>query len=619
MASWYDPLPRSVSARPYLHSPPCERLPHRDDHSFVVEDPAITGSFVRLLHRKKSLSPSPVHQQHGDHHAHIFHSHTCHHHHAHAESKKHPHTSYCNHEDCTIEDSDDFGASSQLQQLQLANLSSTYKKKLGKRDDILATKNHATQQIEDVAGDGPSFRYYQKHSPPLQEDTCSMVEHIGGDGGCDGDDDQMHIDDSDITDGGLRQRRKSRFAPRPRKAHHGKTKSTEKSLSFNISLDDGLTEQVSPAWPGRNMLEEQSIPLKKRKDSLEFLASNRCLDGLEEQLRSKLCDKPGSNTKHVPRIEGFSEVESLDVIECNDLSVGKESSAFNADIPGGSQLNTPFRSPARSPTMSSLKSSSSPLFDPSILAAFEEAVESVRYSAPDDDWTLVNDASNEPSSLSSSDKFTWVSSEPSSDGESARHSDEIFASNLHEMSYAAFLHEESDNKRQKVDGMFSGLDRFELRCPPKGEDKIVLYFTSLRGVRKTYQDCCALRLILQGLGVDVDERDVWMHLKFREELADLLGERGLPIPRLFIKGRYIGGVEEVKQLHEDGLLVRLIEDLPTFGKFRKSCDGCADMRFIPCLTCSGSCKLLDDDLDEMVKCFECNENGLIMCPMCSSC
>ncbi|KAI5060675.1 hypothetical protein GOP47_0025095 [Adiantum capillus-veneris] len=621
VASWYNPLPRSILARPNLHNPPeCEPSPDTHIHS-SDEDPAIAGSFIRLLHRKKSLSPS------ADHH---HHHHTCYHHPEcmvvlNPSTQNHPHAMTGHHD---FPQGDDYGGVAL--QLQMAKLdSSTHKKKLSKTESNLAMADQAPHLINESAVEDnvPFFRFYPERLPPPNE-LCSTMAWQSGDKWRDDDDgdEHMHVQLSNIKERmGLRHQRKSRFAPKPTKAHHVKSRSTEKSLSFNVALDDGFTEMGSPAWPRRNVLEEQSIlSTKKRKNSSELSATNIDLDGLAEQYCDyKFCDRPKSNAEHI-QIKGFSEVQSLNIvnIESNELSLGTtESSAFNAEIPGGSQLNTPFRSPSRSPALSSLKSSSSPLFDPSILAAFEEAVESVRYSAPDDGWMLVDvNASNEPSSLSSSDKFTWVSSEPSSDEESARHSDEIFASNLHhDISYLDFQHEENELKRQKLDGsIFSGLDQFELRCPPKGEDKIVLYFTSLRGVRKTYQDCCALRLILQGLGVDVDERDVWMHLKFREELAEVLGERGFPVPRLFIKGRYIGGVEEVKQLHEDGLLVRLVEDLPTFRKFRKSCDGCADVRFIPCLTCSGSCKLLDDELDEMVKCFECNENGLIMCPICSN-
>ncbi|KAH7442822.1 hypothetical protein KP509_02G003800 [Ceratopteris richardii] len=163
----------------------------------------------------------------------------------------------------------------------------------------------------------------------------------------------------------------------------------------------------------------------------------------------------------------------------------------------------------------------------------------------------------------------------------------------------------------------SNLLSYDTRCPPRGEGKVVLYFTSLRGVRKTFEDCCSLRLILRGLGIQVDERDVWMHSLFRIELNDLLKGLfvGAPrVPQLFIKGRYIGGADEVKQLHEEGILVRLMDGLD-MGLIHRVCNGCGDARFIPCFSCSGSRKVLDVNYT-VTQCLDCNENGLMMCPMC---
>ncbi|MCO5605873.1 hypothetical protein L7F22_060057 [Adiantum nelumboides] len=156
------------------------------------------------------------------------------------------------------------------------------------------------------------------------------------------------------------------------------------------------------------------------------------------------------------------------------------------------------------------------------------------------------------------------------------------------------------------------LDKFVKMCPPGSEGKVVLYFTSLRGVRKTFENCFMVRLILQGFRVHVDERDVWMHSKFRQELTDVMGA-ALSVPRLFILGRYIGGADEVELLHEEGILLKLLEDLPT--ECRKVCDICADVRFIPCTACSGSCKIVMPT-GATERCAKCNENGLIMCPIC---
>ncbi|KAJ4960165.1 hypothetical protein NE237_020075 [Protea cynaroides] len=178
----------------------------------------------------------------------------------------------------------------------------------------------------------------------------------------------------------------------------------------------------------------------------------------------------------------------------------------------------------------------------------------------------------------------------------------------------------------------------ECECPPGGEDKVVIYFTSLRGVRKTYENCCQVRVIMKGLGIRADERDVSMDYGFREELKMLIGEgfRG-GLPRIFVMGRYIGGVDEIKQLHEEGSLEKLVHgcrklddsggDDGDGGGGCGVCEACGDIRFVPCDTCYGSCKVyyefedgdeeeLEEEEDEcgFIRCPDCNENGIIRCP-----
>lgn len=166
----------------------------------------------------------------------------------------------------------------------------------------------------------------------------------------------------------------------------------------------------------------------------------------------------------------------------------------------------------------------------------------------------------------------------------------------------------------------------------KDKEKLIVYFTSLRGVRKTYEDCCHVRVILKGLGVRVDERDVSMHSGFKEELKELLkdGFCGGGLPRVFIGKSYIGGAEEIRRMHEDGQLEKLLEccekmDDDGGGRGGGVCEACGDIRFVPCETCSGSCKIYyeEDEEDEgeeneygFQRCPDCNENGLIRCPVC---
>ncbi|CAL9150529.1 unnamed protein product, partial [Musa hybrid cultivar] len=170
------------------------------------------------------------------------------------------------------------------------------------------------------------------------------------------------------------------------------------------------------------------------------------------------------------------------------------------------------------------------------------------------------------------------------------------------------------------------------KCPPGGEGKVVLYFTSLRGIRKTFEDCWAVSMILKGYGVRVDERDVSMHAGFKEELIDILGPvyGGHRLPRIFADGNYLGGAEEVRHLHEAARLGKFLEcceTMPSRGKggsVISSCEGCGDVRFVPCETCSGSCKVYveeeEDDVGGFRRCSDCNENGLVRDQiLCSSC
>jgi glutaredoxin domain-containing cysteine-rich protein 1 len=106
-------------------------------------------------------------------------------------------------------------------------------------------------------------------------------------------------------------------------------------------------------------------------------------------------------------------------------------------------------------------------------------------------------------------------------------------------------------------------------------------------------------------------------LEFREELWRIMGDRVIP-PRLFIKGRYIGGADEVTGLHEQGKLKNLLAGIP-LNLSNCPCTGCGNIRFIVCSDCNGSRKVFADDQNDetYIRCPECNENGLVKCLICS--
>ncbi|KVH94099.1 Glutaredoxin [Cynara cardunculus var. scolymus] len=149
---------------------------------------------------------------------------------------------------------------------------------------------------------------------------------------------------------------------------------------------------------------------------------------------------------------------------------------------------------------------------------------------------------------------------------------------------------------------------------PGAEKRVVVYTTSLRVVRPTFEACHTVQSILRGFRVSIDERDLSMDSRFLDELQNIMAEGGedeiekskLTLPRVFIGGRYIGGAEEVKQLHETGELKKFIEGLPAVTP--GVCEGCGDFRFILCDECSGSHKCYTEK-GGFRSCTLCNENG----------
>ncbi|XP_062185294.1 uncharacterized protein LOC133888915 [Phragmites australis] len=154
----------------------------------------------------------------------------------------------------------------------------------------------------------------------------------------------------------------------------------------------------------------------------------------------------------------------------------------------------------------------------------------------------------------------------------------------------------------------------EGKCPLGGADAVVLYTTTLRGIRRTFEECNAVRAAIEAHDVKVIERDVSMDSGYREELRLLLGGREVRVPAVFVRGRHVGGAAEVAKLEDEGKLKALLEGLP---QARVWCAGCAGVRFVMCRHCNGSRKVLDAERKETVKCGECNENGLVRCPICS--
>ncbi|KAJ4843606.1 hypothetical protein Tsubulata_020306 [Turnera subulata] len=186
--------------------------------------------------------------------------------------------------------------------------------------------------------------------------------------------------------------------------------------------------------------------------------------------------------------------------------------------------------------------------------------------------------------------------------------------NHNKLDIAADAETPSEAEKQNEEENPLSLTDFEEKCPPGGKEAVILYTTSLRSIRKTFEDCHSIRFLLESFKVMFYERDVSLHLAYREELWWTLGSRQIP-PRLFIRGKYIGGADQVVTLHEQGRLMKLLEGIPR-RLSTSPCTACANIRFLVCSTCNGSLKVVLADGN--IRCPQCNENGLVRCPICTS-
>ncbi|CAK9155784.1 unnamed protein product [Ilex paraguariensis] len=64
---------------------------------------------------------------------------------------------------------------------------------------------------------------------------------------------------------------------------------------------------------------------------------------------------------------------------------------------------------------------------------------------------------------------------------------------------------------------------------------------------------------------------------YRKELQSVLGGKVVSLPQVCIRGKHIGGVDEIKQLLEVGELAKLLEGFPAQDS-GIVCDSCGDAR-----------------------------------------
>lgn len=107
-----------------------------------------------------------------------------------------------------------------------------------------------------------------------------------------------------------------------------------------------------------------------------------------------------------------------------------------------------------------------------------------------------------------------------------------------------------------------------------------------------------------------------MDLRFYDELYVIFGIKNVELFKVFIGGRYIGGVEEIKKLNESGELRKMIGELLLLdGRFSENCELCGGWRFVVCERCNGSYKIFLEEIG-FVNCMICSVEGFVRCFFC---
>ncbi|KAM9849806.1 glutaredoxin domain-containing cysteine-rich protein 1 [Aulostomus maculatus] len=152
--------------------------------------------------------------------------------------------------------------------------------------------------------------------------------------------------------------------------------------------------------------------------------------------------------------------------------------------------------------------------------------------------------------------------------------------------------------------------------------RIVIYTTSFRVVRTTFERCELVRKIFQNHRVKFVEKNIALDSEYGKELEERCKRVAEPpsLPVVFIDGHYLGSAEKILDMNESGELQDLLTKIERV-QHPQMCQTCGGFAFIPCPTCHGSkmsvFRNCFTDSFKALKCTSCNENGLQPCVSCS--
>uniref|UniRef100_A0A915K4X1 Glutaredoxin domain-containing protein n=1 Tax=Romanomermis culicivorax TaxID=13658 RepID=A0A915K4X1_ROMCU len=178
------------------------------------------------------------------------------------------------------------------------------------------------------------------------------------------------------------------------------------------------------------------------------------------------------------------------------------------------------------------------------------------------------------------------------------------------------------------------------------DGKVVVYMTSLRVIRPTWESCRSTISILENHSINFERRDVNLYPGFWDELKNRLdlGNDGdddntafLELPQIFVDGVHFADAKRLCELTELGQIKNILAPYMHLNKSKSLCGECYGFQFVPCRFCHGGKKSnLRIDVENYrksdstttvndinlyaslrLKCTKCDSSGLIRCDACS--
>ncbi|XP_073158702.1 uncharacterized protein At3g28850-like [Henckelia pumila] len=351
-------------------------------------------------------------------------------------------------------------------------------------------------------------------------------------------------------------------------------------------------------------IEECSVDIEKsppREEPSEVINAWELMEGLEEEVPNAVQAKKSPRSRIFPR--GFSEIDTRSPLKfLNQMGSPRTSKKFGGKENkgrGNGEMGSSENSPKTVLKDSNKLKGSSRKPSPRLWASIKGSPTTKRC----DSFRVDSGAVTSKRSLGPLFDPQLVASFEKEVSEEAEQIKKM-------VSVGSCLTSRADRISRDSDSI---LELYKEKCPPGGKNSVIIYTTTLRGIRKTFEECNIARSIIESHHIQLFERDISMHSAFKEELRGLMKSKEVKVPLVFVKGRLIGGADEIVKLDEEGKLDILLAGIP---RASLECVGCAGIRFVLCVECSGSCKVLGEDGKKNVKCSDCNENGLIQCPIC---